>query len=705
MNRSAAGATVPTAANAGPLVQKSEERSPDRPAGTLPSHMAEYRRLLQARFGYPDFRDGQEEVLERLASRDVLAVMPTGSGKSLCYILPALVTGKTLVVSPLIALMQDQVESLRAAGVDAAFINSNLTRHEQNDRYLDFVHGRVDLLYVAPERFGNAVFVEGLRRAGVSLLAVDEAHCVSEWGHDFRPDYLTLGSVRKRLGTPRTLALTATAEPRVRRDILERLGIGDAAEVITSVDRPNLTFAVEHLPGQDERREWLARYLKAKDGQTGIVYARTRRGVEDLASSLRSAGVNAAAYHAGKGREERSRVQRQFTVDEIPVIVATNAFGLGVDKPDVRFVVHFNMPGRIESYYQEAGRAGRDGEPAECTLLFAPRDAEAQRRFIDRAHPGEREVRDTWRRMIEDYGNASARPATRSGSDRKGEDGFAMTVAALRQAGLVDPTGWRPTSTDPEAPVDISSIATHRRHAEERLSRMVEYAESSTCRRTMILSYFGETPPPQCSACDNCTREAVEIGDEHPADLYDEVLILRGQIARRSGRAPYQIFELRTARELAAYRPGNNTELLSTWGIGNIKANWFGEQLLNLIRQWEEEQTDAPARRERPTRNRRSHATPGPNAPPDSALFHLLKNWRRNRAQLDGVPAFIILMDRTLREIDSTRPEDEDALLAISGLGLAKVERFGTEILELVRSYSSSQSAPPAAPKAETNAN
>lgn len=301
-----------------------------------------------------------------------------------------------------------------------------------------------------------------------------------------------------------------------------------------------------------------------------------------------------------------------------------------------------------------------------------------------------------WRRMIEDYENAGASPATWSGRDRKDEDGFAMTLAALHQAGLVDPAGWRPTSTDPEAPIDISSIATRRRYAEERLHRMVEYAESSTCRRTMILRYFGEAHPPGCSACDNCTREAVETGDEHPSELYDEVLVLRRQIARRSSRAPYQIFELRTARELAAYRPRNRSELLLTWGIGNRQADWFGEQLLNLIRRWEEAQSDAPTRRERPARHRRSPAAPGPNAPPDSVLFHVLKNWRRKRAQLEGEPAFIILWDRTLREIASARPEDENALLAISGLGPAKIERFGTEILEVVRSDSSSQSSPSA---------
>ena len=358
-----------------------------------------YREELRARFGYPEFRDGQARVLAALEGADVLAVMPTGSGKSLCYVLPALEVGRTVVVSPLIALMQDQVESLQAAGVAATFINSNLNRGEQNQRYQAFIRGETQLLYVAPERFANPLFTSGLAKAGVELFAVDEAHCISEWGHNFRPDYLQLGEIRERLGRPRTLALTATANPQVRRDILERLGLSGAAhEVVTTVDRPNLTFAVVPLAGMPERRQWLIDYMSERRGQSGIIYARTRRNVEEIAQALQAAGLKAEAYHAGLDRVHRSAVQRRFTVSETPVIVATNAFGMGIDKPDVRFVVHVQLPPRIEAYYQEAGRAGRDGDPATCTLLYARRDRAAQQRFIDMEHPDDETVRDAWQR-------------------------------------------------------------------------------------------------------------------------------------------------------------------------------------------------------------------------------------------------------------------------------------------------------------------
>ncbi|MCK9496559.1 MAG: ATP-dependent DNA helicase, partial [Dehalococcoidia bacterium] len=398
------------------------------PGAPLPASLDHYRARLRETFGYPDFRGGQARVLEGLATHDVVAVMPTGSGKSLCYVLPALEVGRTVVVSPLIALMQDQVEGLQASGVPATFINSNINRDEQNRRYLDFVQGRTPLLYVAPERFQNQRFVAGLREAGVNLLAIDEAHCISEWGHNFRPDYLQLGTVRERLGVPRTLALTATANPQVRRDIAARLGLEGAAEVVTTVDRPNLTLAVERIDRVEDRVRWVIDYAKSRPGLAGIVYARTRRSVEDTAQAMRDAGVRAQAYHAGLERELRSAVQRRFTTGEIPVIVATNAFGMGIDKPDVRYVIHLNMPGRLEAYTQEAGRAGRDGEPSECTLLYARSDRQFQQRFINDAHPSDDGVRQTWQRWVHLADPNTGRLPFAVADD---DPGYGMIVSAL----------------------------------------------------------------------------------------------------------------------------------------------------------------------------------------------------------------------------------------------------------------------------------
>lgn len=530
-----------------------------------PSDLSAYRRRLLEVFGYPDFRGGQETVLSALGERDVLAVMPTGVGKSLCYVLPALEVGRAVVVSPLIALMQDQVESLQAVGVNATFINSHIGREEQNRRYMAFVRGEVPLLYVAPERFQNPRFTVGLRNAGINLLAVDEAHCISEWGHNFRPDYLQLGAVRERLGFPRTLALTATANPQVRRDIAQRLGISGGTEIVTSVDRPNLTFAVEAIEGADDRRRWAVEYVRERPGLAGIIYVRTRRGVEEMAEALRNAGVKAEAYHAGLDRSRRAIVQRRFMLGDLPVIVATNAFGMGVDKPDVRYVIHLNMPGRLEAYYREAGRAGRDGDHAECTLLYARADRRFQQGFIDDAHPDALAVRAAWQAWLQQADHESRLSFSMGDED----PGFAMTVAALRDSGLVDPVALRVTSTDLNATIDVSGIVRHRAHEEARLREMAEYAETKGCRRGLILRYFGEQPAETCEACDNCLgRHEHDEVPAYPPDLYDDIVVLRDRLARSSDRDPYLVFENRTARELATYRPTSMDALRAVWDRG-----------------------------------------------------------------------------------------------------------------------------------------
>jgi len=645
-----------------------------------------YRQTLKEVFGYPDFRPGQEEVLTRLTDRDVMAVMPTGLGKSLCYVLPAISKGRTVVVSPLIALMRDQVQSLKAVGVRATFINSSLTRAAQNGNYVDFIEGRADLLYVAPERFANSKFVDGLRRAGVKLLAIDEAHCLSEWGHDFRPDYLTLGAVREALGRPRTLALTATAEPRVQDDILARLGIPNAARVVTSVDRPNLRLSVEHVPDLDRRRDRVIQLLTERKGHSGIVYARTRRMVEELAEALTGSGIPAEAYHAGLAMNRRDEVQRRFTVDEAPVIVATNAFGMGIDKPDVRFVIHFNMPGRVEAYYQQAGRGGRDGEPADCVLLYGGHDIAAQRQFIERAHPDEADVRETWVSLV---AVQAAGPSDLSKTEKidRNSDGFAATIAALRASGLMDSGSFRLMSANAEASIDMTSIVEHRRYAEDRLAQMVEYAESVGCRREIILRYFGEQPAASCSACDCCLGERQEAEVEYPPELYDALLKLREKIARKTSRAPYQVLESKTVQDLATYRPHDLDELMETWGIGEVKADWFGERLVRAILIWEEKNPDAPERQRRRSHQRRSSSnfSPEPVVDDSDPVYEELRAWRSERAKSDGIPAYMVCSDRTLKELVAAQPDSRDALMRVKGVGPAKIEAFGPDVLSLLK--------------------
>ncbi|MEX2446521.1 MAG: RecQ family ATP-dependent DNA helicase [Dehalococcoidia bacterium] len=697
VGRPAPPATSPDHAAAQPPLIPYPVGAASAPPGTpLPLDLEPYRERLRETFGYPEFRDGQARVIEALGRGDVLAVMPTGSGKSMCYVLPALEVGRTVVVSPLIALMQDQVESLQAAGVSAAFINSNLDRQEQNRRYREFTQGRIALLYVAPERFANPSFTNGLAQAGVNLLAIDEAHCISEWGHNFRPDYLQLGAIRERLGQPRTLALTATANPQVRRDITARLGIaGDASEVVTTVDRPNLTYAVERIDGLEGRRQWVVDYARAHRDDAGVVYARTRRGVDELAESLRAAGIHAEAYHAGLGGRERARVQRAFTLGTTPVIVATNAFGMGIDKPDVRYVVHLNMPGRLEAYYQEAGRAGRDGDPAECTLLYARAERRFQQRFIDEAHPDDEAVRGAWRRWVRAADPQSGRLPYDTGEDDP--DRFGMIVAALRDSHLLDPVALRVTSFDPDAAIDTSAVTAHRAYAEARLREMAEYAETSGCRRAVILRYFGEQATEGCGNCDNCLgRHTAESGAAgFPEDLHDTLIDIRDAIAQRSRREPSRVFENRTARELATYRPRDLEELRAVWGIGEVRASWFGAEVLEAIGAWETAHPDAPPRpalgaQRAPDRGRPGARDADVEVSTDDPLFIALRIWRSERARAEGVPAYTLFSDRTLRELVAQRPASLIGLGRVWGLGESRVRRFGTDLIEVIRSETGS---------------
>lgn len=349
------------------------------------------RAVLRDTWGYPDFRPGQDEIIEAVSQgRDVLGVLPTGGGKSITYQVPSLLgDGFTMVISPLIALMQDQVAGLKARGIEAAFINSTLSYRQIDQTWTDAEYGRYRLLYVAPERLETDIFKARADRLDVSLLAIDEAHCVSEWGHHFRPAYLEIPEGRKLLGDPPTVAVTATATPFVRKDIIEHLDLHDPLELVHGFDRPNIIWSVFRT---ESKRQKVRDVLRGVKG-SGIVYASTRRGVSNWTNWLRSEGVSAAGYHGGLRSDRRSKIQDDWIEGDTRVIVATNAFGMGIDKPDVRFVIHVDLPASVESYYQEAGRGGRDGQPAYAVLLFQPPDASTQEALIESGHPSGRDVR------------------------------------------------------------------------------------------------------------------------------------------------------------------------------------------------------------------------------------------------------------------------------------------------------------------------
>jgi ATP-dependent DNA helicase RecQ len=478
--------------------------------------------LLRERFGFAEFRPAQQQVIDKImAGASVVAVMPTGSGKSLCYQLPALaLPGLTLVVSPLIALMKDQVDQLNHLELPATLINSTISREQQRTRLQQAIAGKVKLLYIAPERFQNDEFRAGLARVNVSLLAVDEAHCISLWGHDFRPDYLRLRHVVLELKSPPVLALTATATPAVRRDIASQLGIERAEQVVSGFDRPNLYLEVREVATTAEKIRAIIEL--ARWAPLGIVYAGTRKNVEEIHGSLRRAGIETAAYHAGLPIGDRKAVQERFMQASQCVIVATNAFGMGIDNSHVRFVVHADIPDSVEAYYQEIGRAGRDGEPARCLLLFNYADKWIPEFFIDSSHPpadilkyvfgkicrsGESEiVGENWRRL----------------SNTK-DHRFHASVALLQRFGYVEKIhnqegrGVRILKANDTTlrGINFADLEARREFEYKKFGVMLNYASRfrKHCYRSFVLSYFGEwNRNRECGNCSRCNPQKFPRG-------------------------------------------------------------------------------------------------------------------------------------------------------------------------------------------------
>ncbi|MGH9844539.1 MAG: RecQ family ATP-dependent DNA helicase [Blastocatellia bacterium] len=470
---------------------------------------------LERHFGFSKFREGQADVIRAvLEGQDVIVVMPTGGGKSLCYQLPALLfEGTTLVISPLIALMKDQVDALNARDIPATFINSSINFDEQMSRLRATARGEYRLVYVAPERFRNPRFVESLKAATtISLFAIDEAHCISQWGHDFRPDYLKLRDAAESLARdgkrPQLIALTATATPTVRADIEKQLELKRPASFVAGFDRHNLVLRVEPCKSDRDRLTKTFQIVKKANG-TGIVYCATRKAVEKVATDLRQLGVKVGQYHAGMDDAKRGRMQDYFMSGDLEAIVATNAFGMGVDKSDLRFVTHYNLPGSIEAYYQEVGRAGRDGLPSLCTLLFNYRDTGTHEFFIEGNYPPREMIEDVYKLLLglqEEAVYLSAREI----SERlaiKNEMAVGSSLVYLEKAGhIVRGQGIRVLDRTPaqELRVDWSDLA--RREAMERrkLREMVDFAYHEKCLRTFILRYFGDRKPVANCRCSNC---------------------------------------------------------------------------------------------------------------------------------------------------------------------------------------------------------
>lgn len=602
---------------------------------------------LKTYFGYDTFREGQEKIVEAiLTNRDVLAIMPTGAGKSICYQIPALMLpGITLVISPLISLMQDQVKALNDAGIHAAFINSSLTENQISKALYLAASGRYKIIYVAPERLENYEFLEFARNVEISMVTVDEAHCISQWGQDFRPSYLKIVEFIKNLPKrPIVSAFTATATEEVKNDILCTLSLADPEVVITGFDRKNLYYSVENIRRKDE---FIMEYIEKHPTESGIIYCATRKNVDNLFELLFKRGVPVTRYHAGLTNETRKKNQDDFIYDRTPVIIATNAFGMGIDKSNVRYVIHYNMPQSMENYYQEAGRAGRDGENSQCILLFSLQDVMIDRMLLDN----------------KDF------------SDVDEEDEYLIRQRDIR-----------------------------------RLQTMEGYCKTTGCLRNYILEYFGEKTSGPCDNCGNCHREYHEVDMTAEAKwVVNCVAETRGRygltivLGTLMGAKRARLRELRTEqyKSYGALSGHSEAELrtlisqmtemgylyqtqekYSVLKLGNITP-LKDENIRVIMRTYEEKEPDKKKKIQKTVRKRSTDALTSAGYD----LFEILRKLRLEIAKEESMPPYIIFSDKTLIDMCVKKPSDEEEMLNVSGVGANKLKKYGQRFLEEIQKF------------------
>jgi ATP-dependent DNA helicase RecQ len=675
------------------------------------------RDLLRSAFGYESFRPGQEAAVSAiLAGRDTVVVLPTGGGKSLCFQVPALLMpGLTVVVSPLISLMKDQVDALVARGLPAAFVNSTLSSAQVSDRLARVERGEIKLLYVAPERFDYGRTAERLRKVGVSLLAIDEAHCISQWGHDFRPSYLRVKKVHEELGSPTTIALTATATPEVRRDIGRELALRNPETIITGFDRPNLHYFVIPVKNDADKEKRIVEILKKHEG-LAVIYASTRKAVDHLTTVLERAKIAAAGYHAGLDDERRHQVQNAFMSESIRAIVATNAFGMGIDKPNVRLVIHYAMPGTLEAYYQEAGRAGRDGKHSDVFLLHAFPDRFTHEFFIKGSYPERETVEQVYaalKKLSDKQGFVGAPP----------EDLVRLVKAkvstreiegALR---ILERSGALASSNGEQSRVHVRLLATPERikrelsgeaNAELGLLRALWRGVGSALRTGTVIDLDGLPPGLGGAAASIPLLESLQERQYLAWERIGSGLYLADRTAPLSKfHIDWAVIDRRraadTSKLMAVQKYAYTKEcrrgfVLRYFGDPAARPRCDGCDNCLGITAVASEAEDSPRqpRTRRPSAGSRAGGAETDDAtfgPAEERALTALKTVRTRIAREEQVPAYIVFSDRTLAELAVRRPRSLTALQDVRGVGPMKLERYGARFLAAIAELDETEAA------------
>lgn len=685
--------------------------------------------VLKEYFGYDSFRTGQAEVVNSLLSgHDVLAIMPTGAGKSICFQVPALMMPHgVVVVSPLISLMKDQVESLIRQGIAASYVNSTVPFGESIERLRDLYRGKIKILYLAPEKLEPSYFTDCLRQVPLSMVVVDEAHCVSQWGHDFRPSY---GKIRTFVDLlphkPVMAAFTATATPLVEKDIKENLGLVHADIYRTGLDRPNLSFRVLRGLGREEKEQLLLRYVKTHKQESGVIYCATRKAVDSVYSLLRNHKIPAGRYHAGLSEEERKRAQDDFSFDRLQVMVATNAFGMGIDKSNVRYVIHYQMPKSLEAYYQEAGRAGRDGARAECILLYSARDAGIQKYLLAQSDLPAEQLDIEYRRLNQMINYCSTSACLRN------------TILTYFGETPEDTCGHCSSCENARARVDITDVAVlvfrtirnvnesfgvnviadilkgsrsrniRDRHLDQQMTYgKLSFEKTEHIRDTIhtlmadgyllqkgepypslyltpmamhVLSGDGRVMGPAVGmermAAEQVIDNLKSTGDR--GALFEQLRRLRTQMAKEEQVPPFVIFSDATLEQMAAVRPVTRDELRQISGVGVFKLEKYGERFLKLIRDEGNEETETPREENKNLVGERERGEA-------ACIYDYLVSVRNRMADDQGIKPFQILSNRTLMDMSFRRPSQESEIKAVYGIGPAKFDKFGLLFLKAVQ--------------------